>query len=304
MRTTFSQPDIAASVIAVPPLCRDAAGHIAHRENGRLIRHLEAGGVRTLLYGGNANLYNASLSEYEEILDALEDHSGPDTAIVPSVGPYFGTMMDQAAILAKRDFPTVMILPMVAVSTPEGVAVAVEKFVEKLGKPAVLYMKDEKYLTAALAKRLVEAGLISWIKYAVVRADPGQDPLLRDLCALVDPQIVVSGIGEQPALPHLRDFQLGGFTTGCGCVAPKLSMARLSAMKAGNWAEAERIRAVFSPLEDLRNAHGPIVVLHRAVQAAGLAETGPLQPLLAPLPENLHGPVDQAAQTLLAADQA
>ena len=102
----------------MPPLCRDAAGHIAHSENGRLIRHLEAGGVRTLLYGGNANLYNASLSEYEEILDALEDHSGPDTAIVPSVGPYFGTMMDQAAILAKRDFPTVMILPTVAVSTP------------------------------------------------------------------------------------------------------------------------------------------------------------------------------------------
>src|SRR5207249_7277183 len=112
-------------------------------ENAKLIRHIEAGGVFTLLYGGNANFYNIALSEYAGVLDVLEANAAPETWVVPSVGPYFGTMMDQAALLAGRKFPTAMILPTVAVSSPEGVRVAVMKFVERAGIPAVLYVKVE-----------------------------------------------------------------------------------------------------------------------------------------------------------------
>ena len=36
-----------------------------------------------------------SLAEYDAVLDVLESAAGPDTAVVPSVGPYFGTMMVQ-----------------------------------------------------------------------------------------------------------------------------------------------------------------------------------------------------------------
>ena len=108
-------------------------------ENAKLIRHIEAGGVSTLLYGGNANFYNIALSEYETVLDQLEASAAADTWIVPSIGPYFGTALDQAAILAKRQFPTAMLLPTVAVSSPEGVQTAVLKIVEKFGKPIVLY---------------------------------------------------------------------------------------------------------------------------------------------------------------------
>ena len=45
MKTAFSTADLHASVIAVPPLCRDAALHAHAVENARLIRHLEAGGI-------------------------------------------------------------------------------------------------------------------------------------------------------------------------------------------------------------------------------------------------------------------
>ena len=63
----------------------------------------------------------------------------------------------------------------------------------------------------------------------------------------------------------MRDFGLGGFTSGCVCVAPRLSQAMLAAVKNHDWAEAERIRALFEPLENLRNAINPIRVLHQAV---------------------------------------
>ena len=299
MKTAFSTADLHASVIAVPPLCRDAALHAHAAENARLIRHLEAGGISTLLYGGNANFYNIALSEYAAVLDQLEAAAAPETWIVPSVGPYFGTMMDQAALLAQRKFPTAMVLPTLAVSSPEGVRAAVLRFVEKAGIPAVLYVKDEKYVTVEVVKSLVAAGALSWIKYAVVRANPADDPLLRAIVDAVDPALVVSGIGEQPAITHWREFGVRAFTSGCVCVAPRRSQEMLRALQAGDFARAEEIRERFNSLETLRNAHGPIPVLHHAVDLTSIANTGPALPLMGDLAEELRDEIFPVATGLL-----
>jgi dihydrodipicolinate synthase/N-acetylneuraminate lyase len=298
MKTTFSPAELPASVIAVPPLCRGADGRVHPGANTQLIRHLEAGGVRTLLYGGNANFYNLAPSEFPAVLDLLEAAAGPDTAVVPSVGPYFGVMMDQAEALRTRRFPVAMVLPTLAVSTPAGVKEAVLRFTERAGVRAVLYLKDEGYVTPSVARDLVEAGVIAWIKYAVVRRDPAEDSLLRALVDVVDPALVVSGIGEQPVPAHWDGFGIRAFTSGCVCVAPARSQEMLRALHAGDRARAEVIRARFLPLETLRNAHGPIPVLHHAVAAAGLADTGPALPLLAPLAPSIAPAVAQAAQEL------
>ena len=300
MKTTISSSDLHASVISVPPLCRDAHLNLSAAENTKLIQHIESGGVSTLLYGGNANFYNIALREYEAVLDQLEAAAAADTLIVPSVGPYFGTAMEQAAILARKKFPTVMLLPTVAVSTPEGVRTAVLKLVERLGRPIVLYIKDANYVTLEVVKALVEAGAISWIKYAVVRADPAQDELLAGLVLTVDPALIVSGIGEQPAIVHYTKFGVRAFTSGCVCVAPRRSQEMLLALQAGDLAKAEEIRARFTALEDLRNAHGPIPVLHHAVAQAGIAQTGPMLPLLADLSDEIIDEIHPAAEGLLA----
>ena len=298
MKTTCTTADLHASVIAVPPLCRDAGLKADAAENAKLIRHIEAGGVSTLLYGGNANFYNIALSEYAAVLDELEAAAAPETWIVPGVGPYFGTMMDQAAILAQRKFPTAMVLPTIAVSSPEGVRAAVMRFVEKAGIPAVLYVKDEKYVTVKVVKALVDAGVISWIKYAVVRENPAVDPLLRAIVESVDPALVVSGIGEQPAITHWQEFGIRAFTSGCVCVAPRRSQEMLGALRAGDFAEAEKVRGRFNSLETLRNAHGPIPVLHHAVELAGIAATGPALPLMTDLGGELRAKISPAVKAL------
>jgi dihydrodipicolinate synthase/N-acetylneuraminate lyase len=300
MKTTISPADLQASVISVPPLCRDAQLRPNAAENAKLIRHLEEGGVTTLLYGGNANFYNIALNEYEAVLDQLEAAAAPDTLIVPAFGPYFGTAMDQAAILARKAFPTAMLLPTVAVSSPKGVEAAVLKLVEKIGKPIVLYIKDQGYVTLDVVQALVAAGAISWIKYAVVRADPAQDDLLANLVKAVDPNLIVSGIGEQPAIVHWEKFGVHAFTSGCVCVAPRRSQEMLKALRAGDTAKADAIREGFNSLENLRNTHGPIPVLHHAVALAGIAETGPALPLMANLGEELLRTIKPAAQELLA----
>ena len=301
MQTTpITFDDLRSSVIAVPPLARHADLTLNDEANTKIIRHLEAGGVRTMLYGGNANLYNIAVSEYPQLLDFLAKAAAPTTIMVPSVGPFYGNIIDQADILKDFQFPTAMILPTLFPSKPAGVQVAVRAFVKRSGIPAVLYIKDAGYITPEAAAELVNEGVISWIKYAIVRQDPADDPYLSKLITLVDPKLIVSGIGEQPAIVHLRDFGITGYTSGCICVAPKPTTHMLHAIQAGDYAKAETIRAIYGPLEDLRNGLGPIPVLHHAVALAGIADTGPFLPLLAPLNDDLLPGIETAAKALLA----
>src|SRR5436305_3946567 len=303
MITHLTNDILTASVLAVPPMARNKDFSLNEAESAKVIRHIEAGGIRTLLYGGNANFYHIALSEYDQCLAMLAQLAAKDTLVIPSAGPAFGLSVDQAKVIRKHKFPTVMILPQVGITTSEGVEAGVRKFVDAAGVPALLYIKHDGYIEPEHVKRLADDKVISGIKYATVRNDPAKDDYLKRLADQVDRRMIISGIGEQPAIIHLRDFGLGGFTSGCICVAPKLSRQMITAIRAKDYARAEAIRQTFRPLEDLRNAINPIRVLHEAVRLAGIADTGPLLPLLTNLEEKHHAKVRDAAKALLAADK-
>ena len=76
-------------------------------------------------------------------------------------------------------------------------------------------------------------------------------------------------------------------------------MQLMHAVQAGDFDRAEEIRALFSPLEDLRNSIHPIRVLHAAVSLAGIAETGPILPLMSPVDPGDRAEIERAARKLL-----
>lgn len=306
MNTQQITPEtLGGSVISVPPLARNEDGTFNRDANQQIIQHLEAGGVTTVLYGGNAILYHVALSEYGKLLSQISDIANENTLAIPSVGPAYGMMMDQAAVLREFSFPTAMVLPTRDVATPAGVGRGFRQFVNAIDKPAVLYIKHEGYVDVPTVKGLVDDGLVSWIKYAIVRENTSDDEFLRELVDTVGAHRIISGIGEQPAITHLRDFGLQGFTSGCVCVAPQLSTNMLTALKAGNYDKAEQIRQTFAPLEDLRNKINPVRVLHTALAAADIAETGPMIPLLSEIEdaESVEA-ISIAASDLMARDSA
>jgi dihydrodipicolinate synthase/N-acetylneuraminate lyase len=295
--------DLAGSVLAVPPLARNADLTLNKAANATLIKHIEGGGVTTLLYGGNANFYNIGLHEYASVVDTLTELAAPGTWVIPSVGPDYGKLLDQAAVLKTRKFPTAMVLPMTFPSTPGGAVTGLRRFAEAYGKPIIVYVKAEGYLTPEGVKQLVDDGIVAAIKYAIVRPDPTKDTFLSQLVELVDRKYIVSGIGERPVITHLRDFGLNGFTSGSVCVAPKGSMQILHACKRKDWDTAAKLRAAYIPLEDARDAHSPIRVLHEAIRLAGIADTGPVLPLLSNIDADKHEEIKKAASALLAADK-
>src|SRR6185503_11917741 len=147
--TPVTPADLSASVLSVPPLARRADLALAPEANRALIRHLESGGVRTLMYGGNANFYHLPTSEYAATVDFLAEAAGAGTWVIPSAGADYGKLMDQAAILRSRAFPTVMALPFGNPSNDSGVATALRRFADRFGKPIIAYVKGLGYIEPA-----------------------------------------------------------------------------------------------------------------------------------------------------------
>jgi dihydrodipicolinate synthase/N-acetylneuraminate lyase len=309
MKTTPVTTRDLQGVLPVPPLCRrgDAARTIDFAETGRLAAHITAGGPRALLFGGNAFLYHVTLAEYEALLDWLTTLSD-DVWAIPSIGPSYGRAIDQAALLKRHRFPCVMALPCADPRDAEGLERGLREIAEAAGTPLLLYLKEEHNFGSDRAAgldavaRLVDSGVAVAIKYAVVRDNPSEDDYLAALLDRVDRACVVSGIGERPAIAHLEEWRLAGFTTGSGCIAPRLSQAIFDACAIGDFSGANLLRAHFLPLEDLRDAHGPARVLHAAVALAGLAQTGPIAPFVSPIDARLNDEVRHAAHGLFVAN--
>lgn len=290
MKTTPVTPADLRGVFAVPPLARRAEARRAFdfEQNNLIVRHIANGGVTRFLYGGNAFLYHLTLAEYEELLDWLTGFGGALWAI-PSLGPSYGRAMDQAPLLRRRKFPCAMMLPCADPRDAQGLERGLREVAAAAGLPLILYLKDENNFGPDLAAgldvvaRLVGDGLCVGIKYAVVRRDPAEDEYLAGLLARVDRSLVISGIGERPAVTHLRDWQLPGFTTGSGCLAPRLTQLIFEACARADYAAAEELRAEFIAHEDLRDAWGPARVLHFATELSGVAQAGPVPPYLSAL---------------------
>lgn len=288
MRTSL--PSDFAGVYAVPPLCRQQGSRRAMDlpANDAMRDHIAAGGITHLLYGGNAFLYHVSLDDYAELLGWMA--SAPDSLwMIPSVGPSFGRAMDQAGLLQVFPFPCAMLLPCADPRDADGLEAGAREIAQRAGLPLILYLKDSDnwgrdHLRGLDAvARLVRDGVAIALKYAVVCQDPAVDPYLEALLSRVDRAVVISGIGERPAVVHMEQWRLPGFTTGSGCVGPALTGRVFDACVRGDFDAARHTRDLFIPLEDLRDLWGPARVLHAAVDLAGITPTGPIPPFVSAL---------------------
>jgi dihydrodipicolinate synthase/N-acetylneuraminate lyase len=304
MNSISSSPENLRGVFAVPPLARTVSGSIDFAQNEAIVQHIKRGGVRRLIYGGNAFLYHIRMSEFEELLEWLAGIDD-DLWTIPSIGPSYGRAMDQAAVLRRYGIPCTMVLPCADPRDASGLEQGYREISSAAETKLLLYIKDEtnfgpdKQRGLDTIARLVDDKVCVGIKYAVVRADPTQDPYLESLLTRVDRKFVISGIGERPAAAHLRDWKLPGFTTGSGCIAPKRSQMLFETCVRGDFEVAESLRATFLPLEDLRDAWGPARVLHHATELSGIARTGTIPPYVSCLSSDQLAELEPVAKALV-----
>lgn len=285
MKTSPVTPaDLISSIIALPPLARAPDGTLDRAENLRATQWLAGAQVSAFMYGGVANMFNASIAEYAPILDLIESLAPPDAWVVPAIGADFGKAREQIEILRGRAFPTAILLPFAPVQS-QGVATGLRRLSDRFGRPLMVFYKTTDYLTAADAAALLADGVLCCVEYGVAPDPSGEFPYLVELLDLVgDAGRVIDGAGEKSIVATSR-FGLRGYTSGSGLIAPHLSMALLAAVRRRDAARAAELAAEFAPFEDLRARFSPIPVVHAAVQLAGIADAGALGPFFAPSPE-------------------
>lgn len=293
-------------VYPVPPLARknDAKRTIDFAQNEKILRFLLDNGLTHVVYGGNAFLYDVTMAEYRDLLEWAGGFA-TRASIMPAVGPSFGRAMDQASVVRHYKFPAVLALPNGNPRDAAGLEAGYREIAQACGVPLSLYVKaensfgEDREAGIDVIARLARDGVCLSIKYAVVRKDPLEDAYLARLLERVDARHLISGIGERPAIAHIKRFKLNGFTTGSGVLAPKRSRELLEACNRGDYESAAKLRQLFLPLEDLRDAWGPSRVLHAAVALSGLAETGPAPPFVSGLVESQRKQLAPVARTLL-----
>jgi len=218
-------PEQLTEIYPVPPLARrsDAKRSLDFDANMKIFRHLVDNGVTRIVYGGNAFLYQITMAEYAELTDWLGGLKNQAT-IIPAVGSSYGRAMDQAPLIRRYGFPSVLVLPTGDPRDAIGMERGMHEIANACGVPLMLYVKHELDYGADIDAgieaigRLVDSKVCAGIKYAIVRKDPAEDAYLARLVQHVDPLKIISGIGERPAVTHLRKFKLSGFTTGSGVV--------------------------------------------------------------------------------------
>ena len=172
--------------------------------------------------------------------------SGP----FPASGPPSATPSTRRGCVSTARFPTRCCCRAATRATPPGLERGIREIADAAGVPLVVYLKEEDNFGRESDSRTGRGGparrVGTSLRHQVRRraADPSQDdPYLDALLARVDRRRVISGMGERPAVVHLRHRRLPGFTTGSGCVAPSLSQSIFDAASKGDWAAAEDVRA-------------------------------------------------------------
>lgn len=311
MKTTAVSLEDLKGAFAVPPLARndDKKLTLNIERNKQIVNHIANGGITRFIYGGNAFLYHISLADYEQML-AWMNRQSDDLWMIPSAGPSFGRAMDQAPLLQQYSFPAVMMLPCNDPMTVKGLEKGLRLFAEVSQKKLILYIKTEASLGSDkgngldMLARLIEDGICLAVKYAIPREDPSRDVYLASALDRIDVNHFISGIGERPAIVHFHHWNMSGFTTGSGCIQPHLCNRLFKACTHNKKELAESLREVFMPLEDLRDAWSPAIVLHFAMALAGISNTGPVLPFLSALTIDQQNKIKPVAHNLAEAHRA
>ncbi|MFC7340851.1 dihydrodipicolinate synthase family protein [Saccharopolyspora griseoalba] len=220
--------------------------------------------------GNTSEFYSLTRDEWQRANEVTVEAAG-DSVVMPGIGYDVATAADMAAAVRRLGAPLAMlhqpVHPHQSVPGWVGYNREIAESAPDLG--FVLYVKDARIDTAALASLFDACPNVVGIKYAV------PDPLrFGDIVATVGTERVAwsCGLAERWA-PSFWPLGAVGFTSGGVNVAPELSMDYLAALRSGAAAEVRRLWSLISPFEQLRAADataGNVAVVKEALAQQGL----------------------------------
>jgi 4-hydroxy-tetrahydrodipicolinate synthase len=276
-----------ADVVAIPVTPYGEDGAVDLEAVRRLARRLVDAQVRVLTVNGNTGeFYSLSPQERRAVLTATSEAVGDDALLVCGVGLDLASAVADAEHALQHDVRLIMVHqpPHPYVSSEGWIEyhAAIAKAVPDVG--VIPYIRNPAVSGSMLGRLAQRCPNVMAVKYSVpdatrfatVKHDAGSEHM-----------VWIAGLAE-PYAPAYWQAGARGFTSGLVNVAPRLSLEMLAALRASDYATANRLFAHVKPFEELRAADSSadnVSVVKEAMAQLGLCRRDVRPPISVLTPE-------------------
>jgi 4-hydroxy-tetrahydrodipicolinate synthase len=241
-----------ATVHLVPPTPFTADGRrVVPEVLGRFVREMVAAGVRVFIpAAGTGEFHSLSASEAVECVRVTRE-AGPECAVLAPVGMALAHAVEVGRGALEAGADALLVMPPVhPYLCDAGFGDYLRAIADAVALPVLTY-KRGPVPSDKLLLQLADEGRLVGVKYAVNDVDA-----FAKLASTAAGRLgLYCGTAERFA-PFFMLAGAAGYTSGSGCVAPRLTLALHAALAANDSREARRLLQLIRPLEDARARDG------------------------------------------------
>ena len=248
------------SVISIPliPFRDGEVDYDGHATNIAYLmknNHLSEGRPRVISLAGTSLIHHVKAADQVKLIDIAGRTMGNDGVLMGAVVPNpIGAAGDLVAKMSQLTRPpdVYLIMPLTGTYSPEGLYSTFMAFGEKYGTEygaRFLYYYRNPLDRSAIIRLIKDSPHFIGLKIGTEVADV--QPFVD---ALGDSKIVSWGVGDRSTDGVEKGAK--GHTSGINIFVAKASDAINNAQRQGDYAEARRVEARISPLEDIRFMNG------------------------------------------------
>jgi len=280
------------TVHLVPPTPFTADGRrVVPEVLGAFVRAMAGAGVRVFVpAAGTGEFHSLSAAEAVACVRATREASGPGCVVIAPVGLGLGHAVEVARDAAEAGADALLVMPPVhPYLCDAGFRDYFRAIADATPLPLLTY-KRGPVPSDRLLLELAGEGRLAGVKYAVNDVDA-----FAQLAAAAGGRLgLYCGTAERFA-PFFMLAGATGYTSGAGCLAPRLTLALHAALRAGDYAAGMRLVRAIRPVEDARARDGDsynISLVKCGLEAAG-------HPFGPPRPPQRQLTADEKADFLL-----
>lgn len=218
---------------------------------GRFVRESAAAGISVFIpAAGTGEFHSLSAAEAVECIRVTRE-AAPEAVVMAPVGLALGHAIEVGRQAAEVGADALLVMPPVhPYLSDAGVGDYLRAIADAVPLPLLTYKRGPVPSDKLLLQLAGEDRLVG-VKYAVNDVDA----FARLAAAAAGRMGLYCGTAERFA-PFFMLAGAAGYTSGSGCVAPRLTLALHAALAAGDMPKAMRLLAAIRPLEDARARDG------------------------------------------------
>jgi 4-hydroxy-tetrahydrodipicolinate synthase len=242
-----------ATVHLVPPTPFTSDGlRVLPEVLGRFVQEMADAGVRVFIpAAGTGEFHSLSATEAVECIRVTREAAGPGCTILAPVGLSLAHAVQVGRRALESGADALLVMPPVhPYLCDAGFGDYLRAIDDAVPLPVLTY-KRGSVPSDKLLLQLADEGRLVGVKYAV----NDMDAFTKLAGAAAGRLGLYCGTAERFA-PFFMLAGATGYTSGSGCVAPRLTLALHAALAGGDTREAMRLLQVIRPLEDARARDG------------------------------------------------